>query len=193
MDDSSPQQPAPGSDAVPPELADRCAAVEMLVLDVDGVLTDGGIIYSDEGVELKRFHVRDGSGLKLWQQMGKRSAVLTGRTSRVVDIRAAEVGITRVIQGAANKLTAYRQLLAESGVRPEQVCFIGDDIPDLPVLRHCGLAVAVADACAEVLAEAHYVTRAPGGRGAVRETIELILRCQGRWQAIVERLRSERL
>jgi len=174
-------------------LSARCAGIEMLVLDVDGVLTDGGIIYTSEGVEVKQFHVRDGSALKIWEHEGKQAAVITGRSSRIVDVRAAEVGIGQVIQGAADKLTAYRRLLAESGMRPEQVCYIGDDVPDVPVLRHCGMAVAVADACAEALAEAYYVTRAPGGRGAVREAIELILRCQGRWQRIVERLRSEKL
>jgi 3-deoxy-D-manno-octulosonate 8-phosphate phosphatase (KDO 8-P phosphatase) len=192
MNDSRECPPSWPAD-VPPTLAARCAAIELLVLDVDGVLTDGGIVYSSDGVELKTFHVRDGSGLKLWQQSGKRAAVITGRTSRIVDVRAAEVGIGRVIQGAADKLAAYRQLLAESDIPPAQVCAVGDDVPDLPVLRHCGLAVAVADACPESRADAHYVTRTAGGRGAVREVIELILRCQGRWQQVVERFRSERL
>lgn len=176
-----------------PSLTLRCTAIELLVLDVDGVLTDGGIVYADDGVELKKFHVRDGSGLKIWQLVGKRAAIITGRTSKVVEIRAAELGITPVIQGTAEKLPAYRVLLSECGLRPEQVCFIGDDIPDLPLLRHSGLAVAVADACPEVIADAHYVTRAAGGRGAVRETIELILRCQGQWHKVVERFRGQEL
>jgi 3-deoxy-D-manno-octulosonate 8-phosphate phosphatase (KDO 8-P phosphatase) len=163
-------------------LADRCAGVALLVLDVDGVLTDGGIIHGSGGLELKQFHVRDGSGLKRWHQVGKRSGVITGRTSPVVDKRAAEVDIDFVTQGAADKLAAYQQLLATAGMGPEQVCCIGDDLPDLPLLRHCGLAVAVADACAEARAVAHYVTRSIGGRGAVREVIELVLRCQGNWQ-----------
>ena len=165
----------------------------MLVLDVDGVLTDGGIVYADDGVEIKGFHVRDGTGLKIWQEAGKRAALITGRTSRVVDVRAAEVGISRVFQNSPEKLPAYRQLLAECGLRAEQVCYVGDDIPDLPILRNCGLAVAVADASPDVLADAHYITRAPGGRGAVREIVELILRCQGHWQPLVERLRSATL
>jgi 3-deoxy-D-manno-octulosonate 8-phosphate phosphatase (KDO 8-P phosphatase) len=181
------------SDQLSSSLSARCAGIEMLVVDVDGVLTDGGIIYTSEGVEVKQFHVRDGSALKIWEHEGKQAAVITGRSSPIVNQRAKDVGIGRVIQGAADKLSAYRVLLAESGVRPEQVCYVGDDVPDVPVLRHCGLAVAVADACAEALTEAHYVTRAPGGRGAVREAVELILRCQGRWQKIVERLRNERL
>jgi 3-deoxy-D-manno-octulosonate 8-phosphate phosphatase (KDO 8-P phosphatase) len=176
-----------------PTLRERCAAIDLLVVDVDGVLTDGGIVYADDGAELKQFHVRDGSGLKIWQFVGKRAALITGRTSPVVAVRAAEVGIDPVIQGAPEKLPPYRQLLQAGGWRPEQVCFVGDDVPDLPLLGSCGLGVAVADACPEVVAAAHYVTRARGGRGAVREAIELILRCQGRWQAIVERYRGARL
>ena len=176
-----------------PDLRARCAAIDLLIVDVDGVLTAGGIIYSDDGAELKQFHVRDGSGLKIWQFVGKRSALITGRRSKVVDVRAAELGIDPVIQGAADKVPAYRELLRAGGWRTEQVCYVGDDVPDLPILRHCGLAVAVADACPEVLAEAHYVTQASGGRGAVRDTIELVLRCQGHWQAIVEKFRGATL
>jgi 3-deoxy-D-manno-octulosonate 8-phosphate phosphatase (KDO 8-P phosphatase) len=168
-------------------LSQRCEKIALLLLDVDGVLTDGRIIYGDSGVEVKAFHVRDGSGLKLWQLAGKRAAVLTGRTSRVVEVRAAELGIAPVIQGAADKLAGLNAVLELVPVTPEQVCYVGDDLPDVPVLRRCGLAVAVADACAEVRAHAHYVTRAAGGGGAVRETIELILRCQGLWHELVQR------
>jgi YrbI family 3-deoxy-D-manno-octulosonate 8-phosphate phosphatase len=174
-------------------LSQRCGPIELLLLDVDGVLTDGGIGYTNEGVELKQFHVRDGSGLMLWRHLGKRSAIITGRTSRIVEVRAAEVGIDIVIQGTLEKLPALREVLARTGHRPEQVCFIGDDLPDLPLLRSCGLAVAVADACPEVAAEAHLITRAAGGRGAVREVIEFILRCQGHWQMMVDHFRNQRL
>jgi 3-deoxy-D-manno-octulosonate 8-phosphate phosphatase (KDO 8-P phosphatase) len=174
-------------------LQERCAGIELLAVDVDGVLTDGGIVYAAGGDELKRFHVRDGSGLKCWEQAGKFAAVITGRTSPAVERRAKEVGVGVVIQGAADKLAALRRVLAHSGVKAEQTCYVGDDLPDLPPLRNCGLAAAPADACPEARADAHYVTRAPGGRGAVREVIELILRCQGRWQPLVERLRGERL
>jgi YrbI family 3-deoxy-D-manno-octulosonate 8-phosphate phosphatase len=163
-------------------LRQRCVPIELLVLDVDGVLTDGGIIHVNDESELKKFHVRDGAGLKLWRSAGKRAALITGRTSRVVAIRAAEIGIDPVLQGVEEKLPALRNLLQAGGWRPEQVCYVGDDLLDLPLLRHCGLAVAVADACAEVIADAHYVTRTAGGRGAVRETIELLLRCQGHWK-----------
>ncbi|HMC66334.1 MAG TPA: HAD hydrolase family protein [Gemmataceae bacterium] len=174
-------------------LAQRCAAIELLILDVDGVLTDGGIVYADNGVELKQFHVRDGSGLKIWEYVGKSSAIITGRTSKLVEVRAAEVGIGMVVQGATEKMPPYREILQKTDLRPKQTCFIGDDIPDLGVLRNCGLAVAVADACPEVIAAAHYVTNAVGGRGAVREVIELILHCQGQWQKIVDRFGNQTL
>src|SRR5262245_20357262 len=118
-------------DGEPVDLRERCGRIEMLVLDVDGVLTNGGIVYADDGVEIKTFHVRDGSALKLWGLEGKRAAVISGRRSRAVEVRAAELGVAPVIQGAADKLTAYRQLLADSGLRPEQVSCIGDDVPDL--------------------------------------------------------------
>jgi 3-deoxy-D-manno-octulosonate 8-phosphate phosphatase (KDO 8-P phosphatase) len=165
----------------------RCNQIEMLILDVDGVLTDGSIIYGDDGVELKAFHVRDGSGLKLWQSIGKQAAIITGRKSAVVDVRAAELGIVLVFQGLADKETALGQILSATGLQPGQVCAMGDDLPDLPLLISSGVAVAVADACPEVNHMAHYVTRLGGGRGAVREAVELILRCQGRWQQVVSR------
>ena len=172
-------------------LQERCSAIELLVVDVDGVLTEGGIVHGSAGLELKQFHVRDGFGLRCWQRAGKRAAIITGRSSPVVEVRALEVGIGSVVQGAAEKLPAYRRLLAETGLLPGQVCYVGDDLPDLPPLRNCGLAAAVADAAAEVRAAAHYVTRNAGGRAAVREVVELILRCQGVWQPMTDRLRGE--
>ena len=173
-----------------PSLQERCSDIELLVLDVDGVLTDGSIVYGDNRVELKFFHVRDGSGLKMWRLAGKKAAVITGRVSPLVEVRAAELDIAPVVQGAADKLTAYREILARTGLKQDQVCCIGDDVPDLPLLRNCRLAVAVADACIEARADAHYITHVPGGRGAIREVIELILRCQGMWQTIVDRYRA---
>ena len=171
-------------------LADRCALIDMLVMDVDGVLTEGQIIYGDNGVELKAFHVRDGCGLALWRGEGKRAGVITGRTSATVAARAKELGLDPVVQGASSKGAALEEILAGQGLRADQVCYMGDDLPDVPALRRCGLAVAVADACPEAIAEAHYVTNRPGGRGAVRDTIELILRCQGRWHHVVEHYRT---
>lgn len=172
-------------------LAERCAAIDWLVLDVDGVLTDGGIVYGSGGLEQKQFHVRDGSGLKLWHRAGKHAAFLTGRESPVVAHRAAELGVARVLQGAGDKLSAFRRLLAEAGVPAGAVCYVGDDLPDLPPLLQCGLAVATSDACPEVRAAAHYITRCAGGRGAARDAIELILRSQGAWQRLVDHLRGE--
>ncbi len=174
-------------------LAERCRRVELLVLDVDGVLTDGRIVYDDRGGESKSFHVRDGAGVRVWQMLGKRSAILTGRQSAVVERRAAEMGVHRVVQGAAEKLPAFAELLALERLTPGQACYVGDDLPDVPVLRNCGLAVAVPDACPEARRAAHYVTRTPGGHGAVRETVELILRCQGLWHGLAERFDGQRL
>jgi 3-deoxy-D-manno-octulosonate 8-phosphate phosphatase (KDO 8-P phosphatase) len=171
-------------------LVERCARIDVLVLDVDGVLTDGRIVYTDAGEEIKAFHVRDGSGLKLWHAEGKTAGIITGRRSAIVERRATELGITHVTQGAADKKAALGKLLADLGVDAERVAAIGDDIVDVPVLQACGLAVAVADACAEAKQAADYVTEARGGRGAVREAIEWILRAQGRWQAIVARYRA---
>ena len=175
---------------MPITLAERCRGVRLLIVDVDGVLTEGSIVYGTGGLEAKRFHVRDGSGLKLWKLAGRRSAFLTGRSSPMVDGRAAELGVDFVFQGASDKLPAYKRLLEDAALAPSAIAYVGDDLPDLPPMRHCGLAAAVADGCREVRSAAHYVTRAPGGRGAVREVIELILRCQGEWDRLAERLRN---
>ena len=125
-----------------------------------------------------------------WQRLGGRVAIISGRSSAAVDVRAAELGITLVRQGAADKWAAFAALLEETGLRPDEVCVVGDDLPDLPLLCTCGLAVAVADACPEARAAAHYVTQARGGHGAVREVVELIFRAQGRWEALVQGLRG---
>lgn len=173
-----------------PDLAGRVARIELLLLDVDGVLSDGGIVYSDNRVETKRFHVRDGSGLKFWQLAGKRAAIVSGRRTSLVDVRAVELGIAPVFQGHPEKVPAFEKVLAETGLRAEQVCAIGDDLPDLPVLLRSGVGIAVADACAELRAAADYVTTPPGGHGAVRDAIEWLLKLQGRWDAIVQRYRD---
>jgi YrbI family 3-deoxy-D-manno-octulosonate 8-phosphate phosphatase len=171
-------------------LVERCARIELLVLDVDGVLTDGRIAYSDAGAEIKAFHVRDGSGTKLWVGEGKKAGIITGRRSAIVERRAKELGITMVVQGADDKNAALLQMTRALGVTAVETCAIGDDIVDLPMLRASGLAVAVADATPEVRQDADYVTRAAGGHGAVREVIEWLLRAQGRWEAIVARFRN---
>jgi 3-deoxy-D-manno-octulosonate 8-phosphate phosphatase (KDO 8-P phosphatase) len=175
---------------MPQVTPERYARIELLLLDVDGVLTDGRIVYTDSGEELKAFHVRDGSGLKLWRRSGKRAAILSGRTSPTVTRRAGELGIDLVVQGAGEKLPALRRILQETGLQPDQVCAVGDDLPDFPVLLACGLAVAVADAAAELKTAADFVTTLPGGHGAVREAIEWLMRGQGTWNAAVDPLRA---
>ncbi|QEL13954.1 KdsC family phosphatase [Limnoglobus roseus] len=170
----------------PTELAGRAKQISLLVLDVDGVLTDGRIVYADGGSELKQFHVRDGSGLKFWRESGNRAAIISGRASSAVDRRAKELGVGPVIQGSSDKSAALDEVLKTLGVWPQQVCAIGDDLPDLPMLRRCGLAVTVADACREVRAAADYVTQLPGGHGAVREAIEWLLTLKGQWGDVVK-------
>jgi 3-deoxy-D-manno-octulosonate 8-phosphate phosphatase (KDO 8-P phosphatase) len=173
-------------------LRQRCAAIDVLVLDVDGVLTDGRIVYTDRGEEIKAFHVRDGSGLKFWRQLGKHVGIITGRSSPIVERRARELGIDAVTQGADDKRAALERMLREHGWERRQLCAMGDDLPDVPLLRASGLAVAVADACGEAKAAAHHVTQANGGHGAVREVIELLLRMQGRWHEVLARYESAR-
>lgn len=172
-------------------LATRAAAIELLLLDVDGVLTDGRVTYTDAGDEIKRFHVRDGSGIKIWQSLGLKVAVISGRTSRAVERRAKELGINPVIQGRSDKLDAFYDLLAELNLRPDRVCAIGDDLPDLSVLVRCGLSVAVADACPEVRAAAQHITTSAGGAGAVREAIEWMLQLRNQWTEVVNGFRAE--
>ncbi len=176
-----------------PTLDGRMAAIELLVLDVDGVLTDGRITYSDDGRETKSFHVRDGAGVRLWLDAGRQAAIISGRQSAAVSRRAQELGIPHVIQGVSAKLPAFKALLQQVGLAPEQACVIGDDLPDLPLVRNAGLGVAVADACPELRFAAHHVTSKPGGQGAVRETIELLLTEQGRWQLLLDRLNAEQI
>jgi YrbI family 3-deoxy-D-manno-octulosonate 8-phosphate phosphatase len=166
-------------------LEDRLQAVRLVLSDVDGVLTDGGVVYDNQGIETKRFHIHDGLGIRLWQRAGLRFGVVTSRNSHIVMVRCAELGIELVRQGIDKKLPAVRQLVAELGFTPEQVCYIGDDLPDLPVIRWAGLGVAVANATTDVREAAHHVTRLPGGEGAVREALELILRTQRRWDELL--------
>lgn len=161
--------------------------LDLLVLDVDGVLTDGRIVYTAGGDELKAFSVRDGSGMKYWKRVGKRVAIITGRESPVVARRAEELHVDVVRQGAKFKLPVFREVLAELGVPPERTAVVGDDLTDLPMLRHAALAACPADAVAEVRRQADYVCDAPGGAGCVRELIEHVLRNAGRWDEIMHR------
>jgi 3-deoxy-D-manno-octulosonate 8-phosphate phosphatase (KDO 8-P phosphatase) len=170
-------------------LDQRCRPIRVILSDVDGVLTDGGIVFDNQGIEIKRFHVRDGMGIRLWQKAGYRFGLITHRSSNIVKMRVAELGIEIIRQGIDNKLTALHGVLNELGLTPAQACYIGDDLPDLAAVRAVGFGVAVADACAELRQTAHYVTSLPGGTGAVRETIELILKSQGRWEDLIQAYR----
>jgi YrbI family 3-deoxy-D-manno-octulosonate 8-phosphate phosphatase len=168
-------------------LADLCRGIELILTDVDGVMTDGGIVYDNDGVETKRFHVRDGFGVKLWRRGGGRFGVVTARTSHVVQLRAGEIGADYVRQGVELKLAVVREIVSQTGLEMQQTCFIGDDLPDLACIRAAGLGVAVADATDELRQAADYVTSARGGRGAVRETIELVLKAQRRWDELIKK------
>jgi 3-deoxy-D-manno-octulosonate 8-phosphate phosphatase (KDO 8-P phosphatase) len=169
------------------DLTDACRRVELILSDVDGVLTDGGIWYNNQGVELKAFHIRDGLGIKLWQRAGFRFGVLTARTSHIVKLRTGELGIDIVRQGFEDKLPTAHEIIRDCHLTPQQVCYIGDDLTDLPVIRAVGLGAAVADAAAEVRAAAAYTTQLAGGRGAVRELIETILKAKSRWDDAIQR------
>ena len=174
------------------ELERRLARVQLLLLDVDGVLTDGGVTWNNQGIESKTFSIRDGLGIKLWQQAGGQTGIVTGRSSHVVQLRAAELGIGIVRQGVADKQDTVAGILAEVGRSWEETAFVGDDLPDLGVIARCGVGIAVADAAAEVRAAAALVTQLPGGRGAVREAIERMLTARGGWEAIVARCGGRR-
>lgn len=167
------------------KIEERCKRIELILSDVDGVLTDGGITFNNQGVETKQFHIRDGLGIKLWQKAGFKFGVLSARTSHIVKVRAAELGVELVRQGFENKLPVGKKMLAELELQPDQVCHIGDDLTDLSLLQYVGLSVAVADAAEEVRAAAHYVTAVAGGRGAVREVIELVLKAKNRWEDLI--------
>ena len=168
-------------------MRERIAAIKLLLLDVDGILTDGSIVYSDQGVEFKRFHVRDGAGIKAWQQTGRQVAILSGRSSAAVNIRATELGIAVVLQGQRDKLVGLNRIQELTGVAPKQMVYLGDDLPDLPVLTRVGMALTVADACPEVRAKAEFVTQERGGQGAVREAIEWLLKQTGEWDQVLSR------
>lgn len=166
---------------------ERCRNIRLLLLDVDGVLTDGRIIYDNNGVESKAFDVKDGHGLKLVQRAGIRVGIITGRKSQVVAHRAAELGIDILYQGAKDKMIPYRQILTDHGYTDEQVAYVGDDVVDLPILRRVGFAATVCDAVDDIKPFVHYVTQRPGGRGAVREICDLLLKASGRWQEVTGR------
>ncbi|MFZ3323351.1 MAG: HAD-IIIA family hydrolase [Usitatibacter sp.] len=159
-------------------VTERARAVRLAIFDVDGVMTDGTLYIGPQGEAFKAFNILDGHGLKMLKSSGVVTAILSGRTSEAVTRRAAELEIAHVVQGSSDKSAAFDKLLASLGVQAGTCAFVGDDLPDLPVMRRCGFAVAVANAHDAVKSEAHYVTRAPGGRGAVREFCDLVLQAK---------------
>lgn len=166
---------------------DKLSDIRLLLLDVDGVMTDGGIIYDGNGLETKVFNVKDGHGIKMLQRYGIEIGIITGRTSEVVEIRARELGINLVYQGALKKLESYDDIKQKTGLLDSQIAYVGDDVIDVPVMRRVIFAAAPADALVEARTVAHYVTSCAGGRGAVREVCDLILKGRGFWNEVAAR------
>lgn len=156
--------------------------IRLILSDVDGVLTDGSIVIDNSGVESKSFYVRDGYAIKLWQRCGFAFGILTSRNSQIVKLRAAELGIEIVRQGFSDKLPVAREIQRQLQLEMHEICYVGDDLPDMPVMAEVGLSVAVADAASEVQSLAKWTTQKPGGRGAIREVIERLLKAKGVWE-----------
>lgn len=161
--------------------------IEMLLLDVDGVLTDGGLLIHADGSESKLFNVYDGHRIKMWQRAGLRCGFLSGRHSEATSRRAEQLEVGFVLQGCTEKLPAFERLLSEACLSADQVAYVGDDLMDLPLLRRVGFAVAVANAAEEVRRQADYVTVRAGGHGAVAEVIEYLLKITGRWEGLTRK------
>ena len=170
-------------------LREKAKRVKLLILDVDGVMTDGSIIYDSVGVETKAFNVKDGHGIKLFMRAGLDVAIITARNSEVVIRRAEDLGVELLYQGATDKLKVFEEILGLKSLDPAETAYIGDDIIDLPVLKRVGLSASVADGVDTVLSSVDYVTALSGGRGAVREVVEVILKAQGLWDGLMERYR----
>lgn len=165
-------------------IQERASRIKLLLMDCDGVLTDGRVWLFENGEEQKGFHTRDGLGIELWHRAGLKSGIISGRNSSAVERRAQGLGMAFVVQGVTEKVQAFTQTVTQAGVTNEEVAFIGDDLNDIPLMMRSGLGIAVADAAAETREAAHYVTQLAGGYGAVREVIELILKAQDRWDAL---------
>ncbi len=169
------------------EALDRARRIKLIIFDVDGVLTDGGLHIGEHGEIFKSFHSRDGFGITLAQSCGIKTAIITGRNSEITAHRAAELKINFVFQGQMNKRAAYKKIKAQFNLTDEEICYIADDVIDLPVFVQVGFKAAVADAAPEVIERAHFVSNNFGGHGAAREVIEFILKAQGFWQEIITR------
>jgi 3-deoxy-D-manno-octulosonate 8-phosphate phosphatase (KDO 8-P phosphatase) len=167
-------------------IIEKASKISLLMLDVDGVLTDGSILYNEKGKELKRFFVQDGQGIRWLQRSGIEVGFLSGRFAPAVAIRAKELGITLLFQGVQNKMEVFEKVLKKKNLLPDQVSFVGDDFIDLPLLKIVGLSISVINGHPLVQKEVDYVTKAPGGGGAVREVSELIIKAQDKWKLILE-------
>lgn len=163
------------------DILDRARRIKLVIMDIDGVMTDGRIIYSIYGDELKFFDVQDGFGITLLNRAGIKSVIITAKKSRIVKLRCRDMKVRKAYQGYVDKLVPFNDILRRFGVKPEEVCFVGDDLIDIPVLKRVGFAVAVPNAVDEVKSASHYVTSKTGGRGAVREICDLIIKSQGKW------------
>jgi 3-deoxy-D-manno-octulosonate 8-phosphate phosphatase (KDO 8-P phosphatase) len=161
------------------DILDKAARIRLLIFDVDGVLTDGSLFVGDDGQEYKAFNSRDGHGIKMLQKHGVIVAIITGRTSKVVEHRMANLGVTHVYQGKLEKLPAFEDMIGKLGVSPQETAYVGDDVVDLPVMRRVGLAIAVQDAHALVVRHSHWQTPSRGGRGAARDVCELLMEARG--------------
>lgn len=170
-----------------PELQEKAKKIKLLLLDADGVLTDGKIYYGNYGDEIKGFDVRDGLGLSLWAKAGKISCILTAKKSPILKRRAKEVEITKVYQNSSRKSESYEKIKRKFKLRDEEICYLGDDLMDIGVLKRAGLAITVPEAPQEVKESVDYVTHNKGGSGAVREVIELLLKTQGIWEKLISR------
>ena len=167
------------------DIAERAKRIKLLLMDCDGVMTDARLWLTRDGDEQKAFHARDGQGISVWHRAGFHSGVVSGRASSSVERRAHELKMKYVHQYSKSKTIALEEILADAKVSAEECCFIGDDLGDIGVMRRVGLAVAVADAAEDTKAAAHYVTVLNGGKGAVREVVELLLKAQGRWEELI--------
>lgn len=167
-------------------LVEKAKKVKLLILDVDGVLTDGRLFFDNEGTEYKCFHARDGHGIKLLRQTGIEVAVISGRRSNSVELRMKSLGIEHVYQGHENKREAFGELLARTGLKQEETAYVGDDLLDLPIMAKAGLAIAVSDANFAVKERADWCTNLPGGYGAVREVCDFIMQAQGSFESILD-------
>jgi 3-deoxy-D-manno-octulosonate 8-phosphate phosphatase (KDO 8-P phosphatase) len=161
--------------------------IKLLAMDVDGVLTDGGLLIGSDGTEFKSFNLLDGHGIRMWHRAGFKTAVISGRQSGATKRRAEELEISFIYQPCDNKLDCFNDLLAQSGLAPKNIAYIGDDVMDIPLVKRAGFGIAVANAVDELKSCAHYVTSGKGGNGAVREVIEYILKNTGKWEELMQR------